>query len=305
MSKITIQLCLLILFLTIIHSKTAEEFLSCVKEQIGKEYVKGAEGPDYFDDSGLVYYCFDKQIPRNINEQFKGGSHAYGIPGDLVFFGKKNEDPIHVGICMAEDIMVHAPGQGQNIFYFNYKDSPLYSIKGYRRYFTGESLKSRFYLVDVYFYTTKYSDLKNYNSKDAFNHFYDHGRSEGRSPSLFYDPKFYADNNPDLKNAYGYNWGELFKHFFNHGVDELRNTSPIYYADYYKKKYPDLKNLDGKGLYMHFMDIGIKEGRQASPNFDVASYMAKNPDLVKAYGNDLKRYYYHYLIYGIDEKRSK
>ena len=305
MSKIIIQLCLLILSITLIHSKTIEEFLSCIKDQIGKEYIKGAEGPDNFDDSGLIYYCSDKQIPRNINDQFRGGKrNDYGVPGALVFFGKKNEDPIHVGVCLGENVMIHAPGPGQNIFYLNYKSSHLYSFKGYRQYFRG-SFSGRQYIVDVNFYRTKYSDLKNFNDYDAYLHFFRYGYKEGRSPSLFYDPKFYVDNYPDLKKAFGSDWGKLFEHFYDYGIDEHRNSSPLYYPDYYRKKYPDLKNLDERSLFMHFTNNGIKEGRQASPNFDLATYMVKNPDLVKAFGNDLKQYYYHYLIYGINEGRPK
>ena len=302
MPKITTQLFLLILSFTLIHSKSVLEVISCVKNQIGKTYVKGAEGPDNFDDSGLLYYCSDKQIPRSISEQFRGGKKGYEEVGNLVFFGKINEEPTHVGIYVGEGVMIHAPGPGQPISYFKFRYNPTYAVVGYREYFSEDNLK---YGVDYYFYITKNEDLKNYNFKDAIDHFYKHGKYEGRSPTLYYDPQFYADNNPDLKNAFGYNWRELYKHFREHGISELRNSSPIYYADYYKKKYPDIKNLDGNSLFIHFIDIGIREGRQASPNFDVASYIVKNPDLVKTYGNDLKQYYYHYLLYGIKEGRPK
>ena len=305
MSKITIQLFLLLLSLKLIHPKSFDEVLSCVKEQIGKPYVKGAEGPDSFDDSGLAYYCYDKKIPRDVNDQYNGGRFCYGLPGDLVFLKRKNDESIHVGICIGNDVMIHAPGPGQVISYLHFRDNPLYSIIRIRQYWDGYDPKFVLNIVDLYFYRTKYSDLKNLNDFDAAEHFREHGSYEGRSPSLYYDPQFYAESNEDLKKGFGRNWRELYKHFIFHGIDEFRNSSPVYYGDYYRKKYPDLNNLDGNSLASHFVDIGIKEGRQASPNFDVASYIVKNPDLVIAYGNDLKQYYYHYLFYGINEGRPK
>ncbi len=48
---------------------------------------------------------------------------------------------------------------------------------------------------------------------------------------------------------------------------------------------------------------GMKEGRQAKSTFDVRSYRLQYADLRRAYGNDLKNYYVHYINWGAREGR--
>lgn len=83
--------------------------------------------------------------------------------------------------------------------------------------------------------------------------------------SPIFDAVYYADNNPDLYEAYEYNEAALFN---------------------------------------HFIILGMKEGRQASEEFDVTSYKARYFDLVTLYGDKLELYYYHYLFYGKAEGRD-
>lgn len=66
------------------------------KEQVGKPYEYGAAGPDSFDASGLLYYCFKTagiSIPRNTKGQAKYGEPVLQEdlrPGDAVFFWSSN-----------------------------------------------------------------------------------------------------------------------------------------------------------------------------------------------------------------------
>ena len=46
------------------------------------------------------------------------------------------------------------------------------------------------------------------------------------------------------------------------------------------------------------MNYGIKEGRQGSAEFNVYSHRARYTDLDAAYGDDLEKYYMHYIMYG-------
>lgn len=80
-----------------------------------------------------------------------------------------------------------------------------------------------------------------------------------------FDATYYADNNEDLKAAFGYNEALLFE---------------------------------------HFMKVGMDEGRQASEEFNVQSYRARYYDLRKVYGDKLRLYYFHYLYIGKDEGRN-
>ena len=72
-------------------------------EQLEKPYSSGGAGPDSFDVSGLVYYCFREyniKVPRKVKDQ---GAHGEEIakddllPGDVVFF--YNDEPDQIQYC--------------------------------------------------------------------------------------------------------------------------------------------------------------------------------------------------------------
>lgn len=106
------------------------------KSKLGCRYVWGAQGPNTFDCSGLMYWVakqLGKSIPRTSKAQSQGGmpvSKANLLPGDLVFFG----NPVHhVGMFVGGGQYIHAPSSGDVV-----KISKLSSRKDYhnaRRYF--------------------------------------------------------------------------------------------------------------------------------------------------------------------------
>ena len=86
---------------------------------------------------------------------------------------------------------------------------------------------------------------------------------------------------------------------------------PVYQYEYYMEKNPDVKAYYGSGstedryrALQHFVNCGMKERRIASPTFDINSYMRAYPDLRSAFGDDYKKYYLHYLLYGMKEGRK-
>ena len=85
------------------------------------------------------------------------------------------------------------------------------------------------------------------------------GKKEGRMGSVIFDPDYYLNKYPDVKQVY--------------------NNS----------KY---------AAYEHFINFGLAEGRQGCATFNVNTYMARYADLQAAYGTDLPSYYMHYLNYG-------
>ena len=61
---------------------------------------------------------------------------------------------------------------------------------------------------------------------------------------------------------------------------------------------------DDIGAIKHFVEHGMAEGRQGKDTFDVKTYKNMYPDLRNNFGNDLKKYYIHYINHGYKENRK-
>ncbi len=90
------------------------------KSRLGCPYVWAAAGPDEFDCSGLVVWCYAQigiSLPHSSRDLINCGqrvSQADLQPGDLVFFGS----PIHhVGIYVGDGQMIEAPYSGASVRY--------------------------------------------------------------------------------------------------------------------------------------------------------------------------------------------
>lgn len=96
--------------------------------QVGKSYVWAAEGPNAFDCSGLVTYCYG-QLGYSIVHYSQGQYNlvaslghlvydpAYLSPGDLVFwgYGGSGSAIYHVGIYIGGGQYVHASSPGVGV----------------------------------------------------------------------------------------------------------------------------------------------------------------------------------------------
>ena len=73
-------------------------------------YKYGAAGPNHFDCSGFVYYCFGQhgiKLPRSSRDMFLVGQKVIKedlLPGDLVFFSRGKLEIGHVGIVIETNI---------------------------------------------------------------------------------------------------------------------------------------------------------------------------------------------------------
>lgn len=91
--------------------------------QRGDPYEWGAEGPDRFDCSGLMWAAYKSagfQLPRVANDQYyatrhKSVSRSALLPGDLIFFasGSHWTSIYHVGMYIGNGKMVVAPTWGE------------------------------------------------------------------------------------------------------------------------------------------------------------------------------------------------
>lgn len=87
-----------------------QSVVAAAKAALGKSYALGGTGPDAFDTSGLVNYCFaacDIDAPRTIDSQFAHGTEVpkeFLQPGDVVFFSLETPDAAeYVGIYTGND----------------------------------------------------------------------------------------------------------------------------------------------------------------------------------------------------------
>lgn len=104
------------------------------RKQIGKPYVWGAEGPNSFDCSGLVWWCYMVAQGRN----------PRGMPGrwttaviqawrQVPFAARGNGDLImphagHVGIATGPDTYINAPTPGERVREDSYNEAGTWRI---------------------------------------------------------------------------------------------------------------------------------------------------------------------------------
>ena len=90
--------------------------VDCVKQQAGKPYVLGGNGPDNYDCSGLVYYCYKQcgfswNIRPTTGSLINSGSSIMKknlMGGDLVF-----PKSGHVQVYIGGNQVVHVPENGK------------------------------------------------------------------------------------------------------------------------------------------------------------------------------------------------
>lgn len=116
------------------NSTSASEVVNIAREQIGKPYIWAAEGPDSFDCSGLVTYCYRQalsvEIPHWTISQMTD-SHFQTVSsvdelsaGDIILDG--GSSPSHVGIYTGEGTVIHAPTFGDHV-----REVPLEEFYGW------------------------------------------------------------------------------------------------------------------------------------------------------------------------------
>ncbi len=105
----------------VLYDKPSREAMhKMLGRTLGKDYRWAEEGPDKFDCSGLVYYCYasmNKQVPRTARDQAKVGKTVSPDKlkyGDLLFFdttARKTGAVTHVGIYVGDGKFQHASNE--------------------------------------------------------------------------------------------------------------------------------------------------------------------------------------------------
>ena len=119
----------------------SEQVTALAKSLLGKKYAYGGTGPDAFDTSGLIYYCFrecDISAPRKMSDQFAYGTAVQKDalqPGDVLFFSLENAGELeYVGIYI-----------GDNSFIAVSSSKNAVEVKALNNYFTERLLGARRY----------------------------------------------------------------------------------------------------------------------------------------------------------------
>ena len=106
---------------------TAGKMLGFAKTKLGKQYVSGGSGPNYFDCSGYVYYVSKmagtKKFSRttaaamwNKLRKYSIGSRSYSKaqPGDIVFFSHGSRVS-HVAFYYGDNKLIHATNPRKDV----------------------------------------------------------------------------------------------------------------------------------------------------------------------------------------------
>lgn len=103
----------------------AEIAIKTAREQLGKPYRWGGDGPSTFDCSGLTQFAWRAagvHLPHSSRGQYASGRRVALSdlrPGDLVY------RPGHIGIYLGGHLMIHAPQSGDRV-----KISPIRRVIG-------------------------------------------------------------------------------------------------------------------------------------------------------------------------------
>ena len=117
-----------------------------LKQQLGKPYVYTHNGPDSFDCSGLVEFCYKPfselmgfTIGRDTYTQCKQGKEVecrnvseipeVCQPGDLLFWYATGAPPGHVSVYIGNNRMIHAPRSGDVVKEVEITRKDLYCVR--------------------------------------------------------------------------------------------------------------------------------------------------------------------------------
>ncbi|GAA0589639.1 hypothetical protein GCM10009416_30260 [Craurococcus roseus] len=147
-------------------------------------------------------------------------------------------------------------------------------------------------LFDSRYYLERYPDIAE-AGVDAFDHFYDHGYTEGRCPNPYFDPLWYSARNPDVATG----GLQPLYHYAFHGDAEGRSPSPMFDTAWYRERYGIPA---GECALSHYL-ANCTTGRfSPMPDFDVDYYCKNSPDVAAA-GVDA---FLHFWCYGYKEGRN-
>ena len=139
------------------------------------------------------------------------------------------------------------------------------------------------------FYRAQASDV----GRDAMRHYLETGQSSGLWPHPLFDPTWYLEKYPDVRDA----GIDPFLHFLQAGGGEGRWPNAFFDPRWYVSRAPGVKL--SPELLRHYLMVGAPAGLNPSARFDLAWYIENNPDVVGSGMNP----FVHFLHHGRKEGR--
>lgn len=118
------------------ESTLLDDLVAFAKSYKGYPYVYGGNGPNSFDCSGFVLYCykhFGYSFSRRASTQYHDGvkvAKSDLLPGDLVFFHANTSYITHVGLYIGGGLFIHAANPSQGVV-IDTLESGYYSTRYY------------------------------------------------------------------------------------------------------------------------------------------------------------------------------
>jgi len=116
-------------------------------------------------------------------------------------------------------------------------------------------------------------------------HFLAAGAFDGRKPHPLFDPAFYLERYPDVRET-GVN---PLLHFIRYGAAEGRKPCPLFQPDYYLSRCPEAMKPGGNPL-THFLRSSPEDCASPHLLFDCESYRRDHPELAAKGINPLVHY---------------
>ena len=176
-------------------------------------------------------------------------------------------------------------------------------------------------VYDYNYYVNHYPEVREMfgsNDTETLKYFVEYGMQMGHQGKDSFDAKSYMYGNEELRTEYGSDVKQYYLYYIGTGksyvstvgITEMQGYQTVYNGTDYSKVYDfnyyiannaEVKKqfmYDDYGALKYFVETGMANGDVASDKFNVHDYKEYCVDLQKIYGDDLKSYYYHYLMYG-------
>jgi Astacin (Peptidase family M12A) len=131
-----------------------------------------------------------------------------------------------------------------------------------------------------------------------------YGRDGWAVRSALFDPAFYVDRYPELRNQFGDNREEATIHWLSRGLPrEGRRGSAAVDLQYYLARYADLAQAYGTRYVdaaNHWLNIGLpREGRASALEFDVSYYKSYWSDIGSVFASSNEGALQHWVSQGM------